>query len=424
MNNWATIRLGDLYAIPSRNGLSRPQRVRGEGYKMVNMGEIFAFDRIDNPPMELVPMSEQEIKKYSIEEGDLLFARQSIVEEGAGKCSIVLSVPEITSFESHLIRVRLKKDIAFPLFYYYYFTSPLGKGTIRTIVTGAAQKGIRGSELQELTVYYPDYDTQKKIAGILSAYDDLIANNERRIALLEEAIHLLYREWFVHLRFPGHEDVAVNAGIPDGWEYVPIGQLLAFSIGGGWGRDDSQPNYSEPGYVIRGTDIPNLLRGDLSTTPLRYHNPSNLKSRILEANDIVLEISNGRIENVGRTLLITNSLLKSYDFPVMCASFCKLLRCSELLPPYFISLYIETLNRGGQLDYFKNPSAAGINNFRFKDFQQNAKVLVPDFVTLRKFQVVADPIHSEMENLSAQVRLLREARDALLPRLMSGKLTV
>ena len=91
------VRFGDLYALPSRNGLMRPSRVRGEGHKMVNMGELFANARIGDIPMERVPMNEREIEKFSLEEGDLLFARQSLVLEGAGQCSYISSVPETTT---------------------------------------------------------------------------------------------------------------------------------------------------------------------------------------------------------------------------------------------------------------------------------------------------------------------------------------
>lgn len=117
---YSTIRFGDLYAIDSRNGLSKPSKIRGSGYKMINMGELFANDRIYDIPMELVPLKDPEKINAKVEVGDLLFARQSLVLEGAGKCSIVMEVSPLTVFESHLIRVRLK-DNANPVFYYYYF---------------------------------------------------------------------------------------------------------------------------------------------------------------------------------------------------------------------------------------------------------------------------------------------------------------
>lgn len=164
--SWNTIRFGDLYAEDSRNGLTKPSKVRGSGYKMINMGELFANDRIYDIPMELVPLKDSEKKNAKVEKGDLLFARQSLVLEGAGKCSIVLDVSSLTVFESHLIRVRLDKERANPLFYYYYFKSPLSP--VSTIVSQCAQAGIRGSDLQELEIVFPSLPTQNRIASVLA----------------------------------------------------------------------------------------------------------------------------------------------------------------------------------------------------------------------------------------------------------------
>ncbi len=198
---------------------------------MINMGELFAYDRIADPPMELVPMTPDEIEKYRVIEGDLLFARQSLVLEGAGKCSIILKVPQTTTFESHLIRVRLDESKVDPTFYYYFFRSSEGKSRVQSIVMQVAAAGIRGADLAKLSVPLPPLEHQRKIAAILSAYDDLIDNNNRRIAILEEMVQLLYREWFVHFRFPGHESVPMVESelglIPEGWTWSTLGNVAS-----------------------------------------------------------------------------------------------------------------------------------------------------------------------------------------------------
>lgn len=215
-----------LYAEPSRNGLTKPRSVRGKGYKMINMGELFAYGRICNPPMDLVPLNENEIKNTQMQEGDLLFARQSLIASGAGKCSIVLKCPEITTFESHLIRVRLNKKISNPLFYYYYFSSPIGTEKTQSLVSQVAAAGIRGSELAKLNVHYIDLEYQDKIAKVLSNYDDLIENNNKRIKILEEMAQKIYKEWFVDFKFPNHETATFKqtelGKIPSDWEVVTV----------------------------------------------------------------------------------------------------------------------------------------------------------------------------------------------------------
>lgn len=114
------MKFGNLYAIPSRNGLTKPRSVRGDGIKFVNMGELFENERIGNIEMDRVPVSKTEMRDALLQKDDLLFARQSFVREGAGKCSIITEVEEPTTFDSHLIRVRLNRSIANPSFYRYY----------------------------------------------------------------------------------------------------------------------------------------------------------------------------------------------------------------------------------------------------------------------------------------------------------------
>lgn len=177
MQNWDEKAFGSLYEIPSKNGLSKPSRIRGEGFKMINMGELFSNDRIYDINMELVPLTDAEKEKAKVNVGDLLFARQSLVAAGAGKCSIVMETSELTVFESHIIRVRLKKSIANPMFYYYYFKSPVSP--MKTIIQHCVQAGIKASDLEKLQVSVPSIEEQNKIAAFLSALDDKIENNNR-----------------------------------------------------------------------------------------------------------------------------------------------------------------------------------------------------------------------------------------------------
>ena len=174
-SNWEEKQFGELYKIPSRNGLSKPSRVRGSGYKMINMGELFSNDRIYNIDMELVPLTDKEKENAKVEKEDLLFARQSLVASGAGKCSIVMETDDMTVFESHLIRVRLDSSIANPMFYYYYFKSPISP--MRAIVQHSVQAGIKASDLEKLIVAVPSIEIQTKVVEVLSLIDNMIENN-------------------------------------------------------------------------------------------------------------------------------------------------------------------------------------------------------------------------------------------------------
>ena len=108
-SDWSSVEFQKLFLVPLRNGLTRPKAVRGSGVKMINMGELFANERIGNLPMDRVPVTDKELSVNAVYPGDLLFARQSLVLSGAGKCSLFIEDKEPVVFESHLIRCRLDR---------------------------------------------------------------------------------------------------------------------------------------------------------------------------------------------------------------------------------------------------------------------------------------------------------------------------
>ena len=206
LSNMCFAPLGDLLAEPLRNGLTKPKAVRGDGVKMIGMGEIFANSRIGSISMARVPVTEKELSNNCIKKGDILFARQSLALEGAGKCAIVIDVTEETVFESHLIRARIDSSKANPYFVYYYFNSYAGKENIKTIVEQVAAAGIRGSDLIRLNVPCPDIETQNKIAAILSALDEKIAINRAINDNLADLLQTVYQDRF------GNTSLVANQG--------------------------------------------------------------------------------------------------------------------------------------------------------------------------------------------------------------------
>lgn len=213
MSEWHVAQFKDFFAIGLRNGLTKPSKVRGSGYPMVNMKEIFGYDVItDNTPMELVPVTDKELDASLLEYDDLLFARQSLVESGAGKISIFKgNLP--TVFESHLIRCRIDKNKGDPDFIYYLFKSPVGKGTVSTIVQQVAAAGIKGSDLQNLEFVFPQLPEQRAIAAVLSSLDDKIDLLHLQNKTLEAMAETLFRQWFIE---EAKED----------WEETSLGKLV------------------------------------------------------------------------------------------------------------------------------------------------------------------------------------------------------
>lgn len=164
---------------------------------MIAMGEVFSYSRIADIATERVPVTKKELQNCSIKPLDILFARQSLTLEGAGKCSIVIEVSEETIFESHLIRIRVNQRKADPFFLYYYFNSPHGRSNIKSIVEQVSAAGIRGSDLIKLLVPYPPMEIQQKITAILSALDDKIELNNKINANLEQQAQAVFTASFV-----------------------------------------------------------------------------------------------------------------------------------------------------------------------------------------------------------------------------------
>lgn len=188
MHNIQQISFGDLYATPSKNGLMAPARLRGTGVPLINMREIFSFSRINTQEMELAPLPIKDSESWLVETGDLLFARQSLVASGAGKCVLVQEANFPRTFESHIIRVRLRRDLCNPTFFFYYFNSVSGRSSMASIVEQVAAAGIRASDLSRLQVPVPPLALQNLIAETLGALDDKIESNRRIQNLIEDLV--------------------------------------------------------------------------------------------------------------------------------------------------------------------------------------------------------------------------------------------
>lgn len=234
-----------------------------------------------------------------------------------------------------------------------------------------------------------------------------------------------YKEWFVRFRFPNWQHTSFEKGIPKSWHSFQMSELVSYYIGGGWGEDSPDIDHSEEAYVIRGTDIPNLNQMVEKRVPFRYHKPSNLQSRQLKEFDLVFEVSGGSTNQLlGRNLMISNTLLQSFDNRVMCASFCKLIRFDlKKVNPYFIKYYMQLYYDYDLVGIYQVQST-GISNYQFESFLKHQSVIVPERSLMDKFENLVRPIVDKIESLGQQVKNLDYVKAELLSRLISGKLSV
>ena len=241
-----------LLAEPVRNGVYKKREFHGRGVKIVNMGELFANPRLRDVDMRRVELSESERQRFSVQAGDLLFARRSLVAEGAGKCIVVLEIREPTAFESSIIRARPDPTVADSLFLYYYFNSPIGLHALDTIRRQVAVAGITGTDLAQLPVKVPSLPEQRAIAHVLGTLDDKIELNRQMNETLEEMARALFKSWFVDFDpvrakmegrwrrgeslpglpadlydlFPDRLVPSELGEIPEGWEVKTLGDVI------------------------------------------------------------------------------------------------------------------------------------------------------------------------------------------------------
>ena len=268
----------------------------------------------------------------------------------------------------------------------------------------------------------PPLPLQRQIAAVLGRYDALLENYQAQVAALEGLAQELYREWFVRGRCPG-APAGPNGELPAGWRAGTLREIVAFYIGGGWGQEEPDSDHTISGHVVRGTDIPNLKRGQANLDVYRYHKASNMTSRELQAGDIVFEVSGGsKDQGLGRNVLITEDVLAKFGDKVMPASFCKLIRANQKLTSYyFLQQLLDKLLESQEMAQFEVQST-GISNFQFEDFLDYLPVVLPAKEALNRFDDLVAPMYKKINILSSQAANLRATRDALLPRLLSGQL--
>lgn len=303
-------------------------------------------------------------------------------------------------------------------FLYYWIISNETQVKFRNHASGTAQPQLPIRDLKRVTISIPPIEKQNRIAEILSAYDDLIDNNNRRIALLEEAIHRLYREWFVHLRFPGHEHTPVVAGVPEGWENASLKQLfpkVETVKTGPFGSKLHAHDYREVGVpLILVKHVKNGFVDDTDIPLVGEHKWAELKTYRLKPQDIVVS----RVGYVGAAAYI-HSIHDDWFFSGQTLRV--RLPENEKLHPRFLAQFYQTHYFTKMIENMATGSTR---------LSLNTKILasfaipVPTYSQQLEFVRFAEPIDKMVLNLRQQNDQLSIARDALLPRLMNGSLPV
>jgi type I restriction enzyme S subunit len=348
----------------------------------------------------------QSLKRSILEDGDVLL---TIAGANIGKCGIVEErhLPANTNQAVGIMRVD-QQQVA-PRFLYYWFKQPQTFRYIQGLNAQAAQPNINLSMLRNIEVPVPSISEQKRIADVISAYDDLIENNRRRIQLLEQAARLLYKEWFVHLRFPGHEHTQIIDGVPEGWgrcsleglcEHVNYGYTASAS------EDDVGPKF------LRITDIvPEMI--DWESVPHCEIDGRRLQKFLLREGDVV-------VARTGATVGYAKRIGARVPEAVF-ASYLVRFRFGEQFDNILGGIFMESDSYKAYVQSNIGGAAQPNANARILG---DMKVLVPPRSLQGIFRDNVAPIFDQRNILQEQNQKLAKARDLLLPKLMNGEVAV
>lgn len=351
-----------------------------------------------------------EMKAFSsgvkFEDGDTVIARITPCLQN-GKGFYCKNIGQGFGSTEFLVFRPQNKAVDNSFLYYYLSTFNVRRRMINSMVGATGRQRVNNDVFKSMEVDFPPLPVQRRIADILSAYDDLIENNRKQIKLLEEAAQRLYKEWFVDLRFPGHEKIKITDGVPEGWERKPIsgiGKVIT-------GKTPSTANNDFYGNDIPFIKIPDMhgqifpLKTEIKLSTL---GANFQKSKYIPQDSIVVScIATVGLVCITADLCQTNQQINSIVLYEKKHLYYLYFRMSEL------KMFLEGLGSNGA-------TMTNVNKEKF----ENIEIIVPSKEIIENFYRIEKEYFDKILILSKQVLKLQEARDRLLPKLMNGEIEV
>lgn len=387
MSVWKKVKIKDIAILD--NGINFNKSAYASGIKIIGVSDF--KDRFSPDFSTLQEVKEEIVRSEDyLQPGDILFVRSNGNRDLVGRCMLI-DKNILSTFSGFCIRLRINdKNTYNPYFFTYHFKAPLFRKSIAGSAIGANIQNLSQNRLGNYELNIPEYFIQCRIAEILFRYDSLIENYQKQIKLLEEAAQRLYKEWFVDLRFPGYEKTKIVDGVPEGWEKKKVGDLLCkvqrtrqvpatyYQRTGlipiiDQGKDYIAGYTNDNGCLVKVDDIPYIIFGD-HTRILKYINFSFAKG----ADGVQLIMSNNHRR-------MPQSLL-------------------------YASLVNIDLSNYSYARHFK--------------YLKEQVILLPSEDLSKKYDDVVSFFYRDIKNLRKQMCNISEARDRLLPKLMSGEIEV
>ncbi len=384
--SWDKVKLGNVAEFS--NGINFGKEAYAKGIKLIsvsNFGNRFSpeYDSLEEIKDDVVRESDL------LHNGDIIFVRSNGNKELIGRCMLIKDLPDKVTYSGFCIRARLKDTTKNdPVFWTYHFKNQAFRKAMSGTAIGANIQNLSQGRLSAYEAVIPDIDSQRRIAEILSTYDNLIENNQKQIKLLEEAAQRLYKEWFVDLRFPGYEDVEIVDGVPEGWKKELIGDLLR--------------------KVVRSKQVKTAEYLQEGTIPI-----------IDQSRDFIAGYTNDpeAIVDMGYPIIVFGDhtrILKYIQFP-----FAKGADGTQLI--------ISNNENMPQSLLYYSLVAVDLSNYHYArhfKYLKSENILVPTKKIAEKFDRYVSAILIQIQKLRDISDRSAESRDRILPKLMNGEIEV
>lgn len=304
--------------------------------------------------------------------------------------------------------IRPSEQIVSKYLFYYLKTSAV-QNYVEAIKSGAAQGFLSLEMIKSIPLTYPELPIQHRIASILSAYDDLIENNNRRIALLEQMAEQIYKEWFVRMRFPGYENTEFEKGVPEGWEWKKVEDVFKTSSGGTPSRQKEQVYYGGNIDWIKTGELKDTFIFD-SEEKITDSGLKNSSAKLFPPFTLLMAMYGVNIGQLGISVKPSSANQAVCVFSP---------RESEQFSLYYAFFFFKSIR-----SHLFNISMGAAQQNLSQDIIKRLNYLKPKTSLLLDFESIQKPMFYEILKLSQQNQILKQTRDLLLPRLISGKLRV
>ena len=411
MSNWQIVKLGELYSV--HNGLSKGRQFFGTGYPFLTFSNVFNNWFLPNELDSLVQTTDKEREACSIKYGDVFITRTSETMNELGMSSVALKDYPDATYNGFTKRLRPFTDKVLPNYIGYYLRSPKFRGKFMAFSSMTTRASLANDNLLNMEIELPPMDVQKKIATVLSRYDSLIDNYQKQIKLLEEAAQRLYKEWFVNLQFPGHENTKIVDGVPEGWEKNSIADVTIKVTTGLNPRKNFVLGHGENYYVTIKNMGKNTFFLDEKCDKVDDEAIAKINKRSdLKKGDILFS----GIGTIGRVALID---IPTSNWNVSESVFT--LRANENISKEY--LYLMLLDSNMQNYCQSHSHGAAQKGIRMADLKAFSFPLASKSI-IDLFTSKAEPLLNRVSKIRRQLRLLTESRDRLLPKLLSGEIEV